>query len=71
MQSMFDERQWLAWLVKVRILILTSLLGLQLAIAQLTPATFPLRLFITVILLWYTISVFYALLLSFWQEYRI
>ncbi|MBV8051256.1 MAG: PAS domain S-box protein [Acidobacteriaceae bacterium] len=71
MQSIFDERQWLAWLVKVRILILTSLLGLQLAIAQLTPATFPLRLFITVILLWYTISVFYALLLSFWQEYRV
>jgi two-component system, NtrC family, sensor histidine kinase PilS len=71
MQSIFDERQWLAWLVKVRILILTSLLGLQLAIAQLTPATFPLRLFITVILLWYTISVFYALLLSFWREYRI
>jgi len=71
MQSMFDERQWLAWLVKVRILILTVLLGLQLAIAQLTPVSFPLRLFVTVILLWYTISVFYVLLLSFWQEYRV
>jgi two-component system, NtrC family, sensor histidine kinase PilS len=71
MQSVFDERQWLAWLVKVRILILTFLLGLELAIVQLTPASFPLHLFITVILLWYTISVFYLLLLSFWQEYRI
>jgi two-component system, NtrC family, sensor histidine kinase PilS len=71
MQSIFDERQWLAWLVKVRILILTCLLGLQLAIAQVTPASFPLRLFVTVILLWYTISIFYVLLLSFWQEYRI
>jgi len=71
MQSMFDQRQWLAWLVKVRILILTFLLGLQLAIAQLTPVSFPLRLFVTAILLWYTISIFYILLLSFWQEYRV
>jgi len=71
MHSVFDERQWLAWLVKVRIIILTFLLGLELAITRLTPVAFPLRLFITVVLLWYTISVFYVLLLSFWQEYRI
>ena len=71
MQSMFDERLWLAWLVKVRIIILTFLLGIELAIAQLTPTAFPLRLFVNVILLWYTISIFYVLLLSFWQEYRI
>lgn len=71
MQSIFDARQWLAWLVKVRIIILTFLLGLELVIVQLTPVYFPLRLFITTILLWYTISIFYLLLLSFWQEYRI
>ncbi len=71
MQSMFDERQWLAWLVKVRIIILTFLLGIELAIARLTPSPLPLRLFIDTILLWYTISVFYLLLLSFWQDLRI
>jgi two-component system, NtrC family, sensor histidine kinase PilS len=71
MQSIFDERQWLAWLVKVRIIILTFLLGLQLAISRLTPAPFPLRLFITIILLWYVISIFHALLKSFWHEFRI
>ncbi|MGA8151023.1 MAG: ATP-binding protein [Terriglobales bacterium] len=71
MQSMFDERLWLAWLVKVRIIILTFLLGIELAIARLTPSAFPLRLFVDAILLWYTISIFYVLLLSFWQEYRI
>src|SRR5438045_1863689 len=71
MQPMFDERQWLAWLVKVRIIILTFLLGIELAIARLTPNPLPLRLFIDVILLWYTISIFYLVLLSFWQEYRI
>src|SRR3989449_6682364 len=71
MQSMFDMRLWLAWLVKVRIIILTFLLGIELAIARLTPSPLPLRLFINTILLWYTIPVFYLLLLSFWEEHRI
>jgi two-component system, NtrC family, sensor histidine kinase PilS len=71
MHSMFDQRQWLAWLVKVRILVLTCLLGIELAIAQLTPSTFPLRLFVDVILLWYAIAIVHLLLLAFWQEYRV
>ena len=71
MQSMFDERLWLGWLVKVRIIILTFLLGIELAIARLTPNPFPVRLFINIILLWYTISVFYLVLLSCWEERRI
>ena len=71
MQSIFDERLWLAWLVKVRIIILTLLFAIELAIARLTPNPFPLRLFITVISLWYAVSVFYVLLLSFWEERRI
>jgi two-component system sensor histidine kinase PilS (NtrC family) len=71
MQSTFDERSWLAWLVKVRILILTFLLGIQLAIAELTPSRLPLRLFLSTILLWYTISLFYIVLLSFWHEHRL
>jgi len=71
MQSTFDERNWLAWLVKVRILILTFLLGLELLVAHFTPTPLPLRLFIGTILLWYTLSLFYVLLLSFWQEHRL
>ena len=71
MQSIFDERLWLAWLVKVRIIILTLLFAIELAIARLTPNPFPLRLFISVISLWYAVSVFYVLLLSFWEERRI
>ncbi|MBS1849584.1 MAG: PAS domain S-box protein [Acidobacteria bacterium] len=70
MQSMFDERVWLAWLVKVRIIILTFLLGIELAIARLTPTTLPLRFFINAILLWYAFSIFYLLLHSFWTETR-
>jgi two-component system, NtrC family, sensor histidine kinase PilS len=71
MQSTFDERNWLAWLVKVRILILTFLLGIQLAVAELTPTRLPLRLFLSTMLLWYTVSLFYIVLLSFWHEHRL
>jgi two-component system sensor histidine kinase PilS (NtrC family) len=71
MQSTFDERNWLSWLVKVRILILTFLLGIQLAVAELTPTRLPLRLFLGTMVLWYTVSLFYVLLLSFWREHRL
>jgi two-component system sensor histidine kinase PilS (NtrC family) len=71
MQSLFDGRQWLAWLVKVRIIILTFLLGIELAVARLTDAHLPIGLFVSSMLLWYTISVFYLVLLSFWKEYRV
>jgi two-component system sensor histidine kinase PilS (NtrC family) len=71
MQSTFDERNWLSWLVKVRILVLTLLLGIQLAIVRLTPTRLPLRLFLSTILLWYTVSLFYVLLLSLWKEHRL
>ena len=68
MHSMFDERLWLAWLVKARIIILTLLLGIELAIARLTLSPLPVKLFITSILLWYAFALFYLVLLSFWEE---
>jgi len=68
---MFNERLWLAWLVKARIIILTFLLGIELAIARLTLSPLPVRLFITSILLWYAFALFYVVLLSFWEEHRI
>lgn len=71
MQSTFDERNWLVWLVRVRIFILTLLLAIELAIAQFSPTPLPLRLFISTILFWYSLSLFYVLLLSFWQEHRL
>jgi two-component system sensor histidine kinase PilS (NtrC family) len=70
MQSTFENRVWLTWLVKVRILILTILLGIELAIAQFTPVEFPIRLFTDAILLAYTISAFYLVLLQFWDEVK-
>jgi len=70
MHSTFDERNWLVWLVKVRVFILTLLLAIEVAVAQFSPAPVPLRLFIATILFWYSLSLFYMLLLSFWQEHR-
>jgi two-component system sensor histidine kinase PilS (NtrC family) len=71
MQSPLDERNWLAWLVKVRIIILTLLLGIELSIARLTTTTLPVALFVGIVLLWYALSGFYLVLLSFWEESRI
>jgi two-component system, NtrC family, sensor histidine kinase PilS len=70
MQSMFDERLWLQWLVKVRIIILTFLLGIELIINQFTATPLPTRPFVSTILLWFAISVFYVALVSFWREYK-
>jgi two-component system, NtrC family, sensor histidine kinase PilS len=71
MQSTFDERNWLTWLVKVRIFILTLLLAMELAVAEFSPAPLPMRLFLSTILFWFSLSLFYVLLLSFWQEHRL
>lgn len=68
MRSDFQERTWLVWLAKVRVIVITFLFGIELAIAVLTPTNLPKRGFVSAILLWYTISVFYVLLLSVWRE---
>ncbi len=71
MQSTFDERNWLGWLVKIRVIILTVLFGIELAVTRLADSPLPLRAFISTMLLWYALSLFYILLLSFWQEQRV
>jgi two-component system, NtrC family, sensor histidine kinase PilS len=71
MQSTFDERNWLVWLVKVRIFILTLLLAMELAVFQFSPTPLPMRLFLSTILFWFSLSLFYVLLLSVWQEHRL
>src|SRR5882724_1125802 len=68
MEFIVEQRRWLAWLSNVRIIVLTFLLGIQLAIVRLTPTSLPLRPFIAAILLWYTLSVFFLVLASAWHE---
>jgi two-component system sensor histidine kinase PilS (NtrC family) len=68
MEFIVEQRRRLAWLSNVRIIVLTFLLGIQLAIVRLTPTTLPLRPFIASMLLWYTLSLFFLLLASVWHE---
>jgi two-component system, NtrC family, sensor histidine kinase PilS len=70
MQSELQERTWLIWFAKVRIIVITFLLGIELAIAVLTTTNLPTRVFVVTILLWYTIAAFYILLLSLRHDAR-
>jgi two-component system, NtrC family, sensor histidine kinase PilS len=67
----FNESAWLAWLVKVRVIVISFLLGVELLIVNLSPNNVPTRLFVTVILIWYTVSVFFIVLVSVWEEYKL
>jgi two-component system sensor histidine kinase PilS (NtrC family) len=67
----FNERAWLVWLVKARVIIISFLLGVELLIVKLTPNNVPTRLFVTVVLVWYTVSIFFLVLISLWQEYKL
>src|SRR5215468_3494387 len=71
MGTKFNERSWLAWLVKVRVVIISFLLAVELLIVNLTPNNVSTRLFINVVLVWYTVSVFFVVLLSLWDEYKL
>ncbi|HEX6467321.1 MAG TPA: hypothetical protein VFZ99_08450, partial [Terriglobales bacterium] len=71
MATRLNERTWLAWLGKIRILVLTFLLGIGLTIVRLTHTNIPERAFISVVLLWYTLGVFFLLLHSLWDEFEL
>src|SRR3954469_16605760 len=69
MISRSNERTWLAWLVKVRIIVITFLLGVGLFFVRFTGRTnVDERLFFSIIVLWYTIGVFYVLLQRLWDD---
>ncbi|HEY3769186.1 MAG TPA: ATP-binding protein [Candidatus Angelobacter sp.] len=66
----FNERAWLAWLVKVRVIAIACLLAVELLIVTLTPNNVQVRLFETVIIAWFTISFLFMFLVSIWQEHQ-
>jgi two-component system, NtrC family, sensor histidine kinase PilS len=71
MHSITDERNWLTWLVKVRLLILTVLLAIELAVIRLTPSPLPVMPFLTAMVLWFVLSLFFLFLVSVWTEHRL
>jgi two-component system, NtrC family, sensor histidine kinase PilS len=71
MHSHTDERNWLTWLVKVRVLILMVLLAIELAVIRLTPSPVPVMPFLTGMVLWFVLSLFFLFLTSVWTEHRL
>src|ERR1043166_3698531 len=71
MATEFNERVWLTWLVKMRVLIITILFVLEMAIVKLSlvPTPVPVNLFIAVIFSWYTVAaIFYATVVRFGER---
>ncbi len=66
----FNERAWLSWLVKVRVIAIACLLAIELLIVTLTPNNVQVRLFETVIIAWFTVSFLFMFLASIWQEHQ-
>ncbi|HWK31229.1 MAG TPA: ATP-binding protein [Terriglobales bacterium] len=71
MPAEFNERTWLRWLGKVRIVIITFLLGIGLAITALTRTNVDVRAFGSVIAVWYTVAVFFILLRTIWDDWAL
>ncbi|MGH9787222.1 MAG: two-component system sensor histidine kinase NtrB [Candidatus Acidiferrales bacterium] len=62
MSSPRQVRDWLSWLVKVRILVITFLLGIELVIRHFVPSPVPVKYFLSLILVAYAVAVVYAIL---------
>jgi len=71
MHSISHERNWLTWLVKVRILILLALLAIELAVIRLTPSPLPIMPFLSGMVLWFVFSLFFLFLVSVWKQHRL
>src|SRR5438445_11526807 len=56
---------WLRWLNRVRFLVITLLLGIVIVLEQYTLVAVPLRYFVPLVILWYTLALFYVML-SHW-----
>lgn len=64
----FNESTWLDWLVKARVIVITFLLGIELAVTQFTPSNLSKGLFVSVIVSWYTVAVFFIVLPRIWND---
>ena len=57
-----NVREWLAWLTRVRFLLITFLLLIVLALRDYTQIAVSAKYFIPLIVFWYTLAIFYAIL---------
>ena len=68
--EMLNQRQWLSWLIRVRIVIIIFLLGIELTIQQvarlqnLTVVQVPMDYFLAVLVFWCVLDLIYLMLLK-------
>ena len=68
--EMFEQKQWLSWLIRIRVIIITFLLGIQLVIQQVEPVQnltvvrVPMRYFLAVLVFWYLLDLIFHILLQ-------
>ena len=55
--------EWLGWLTRVRFLLITLLLAVVVVLQQFTQLVVPVRYFVPLVVLWYTLAIFYVILL--------
>jgi len=58
-----SAKEWLEWLTRVRFLLITVLLGIVLILQQYTQLEVPTKHFVPLVVLWYTLAIFYVILL--------
>lgn len=62
MESIPSVSEWLPWLGRVRILVITFLVAIVLAVRELIPIPLTVRAFVPLILLWYTLAILFVIL---------
>src|SRR5271154_7138133 len=62
MKSTPNVSEWLSWLGRVRFLAIAFLVGIVIAARHLSPMPVPVRSFVQLIALWYTLAIFYVIL---------
>ena len=68
--EMLNRKQWLSWMIRVRVILITFLLGIQMVIQQvegfqsLTIVRVPMKYFLAVVVFWYLLDLIYAILLK-------
>jgi two-component system, NtrC family, sensor histidine kinase PilS len=68
--ELLNRREWLSWLIRVRVVIITFLLGIQLVIQQveglqaMTVVRVPMKYFLAALVFWYLLDLIYAIVLK-------
>ncbi len=70
MQAASNIDDWLSWLTRVRFLLITLLLAVVVVLQQYTDLVVPVRYFVPLVVLWYTLAIFYVILLRWVPQAR-